>query len=209
VAETKMNIYQKLMAVRVTLQKMNLKKTGANKFAGYDYYELSDFLPTAIQLMSEMGLCSLITFESEQARLEIIDMDNPDAKVAFTSPLAEAQLKGCHAIQNLGAVQTYSRRYLYMAALEIVESDVLDGTSGKEQKMNTPNVPKQNTPNTQKTNPDVISPEQLKKLYASAKGKSNAAKEIVAKFGYQSSKDILRKDFNAILDEIAKAEVDA
>jgi hypothetical protein len=209
VAETKMNIYQKLMAVRVTLQKMNLKKTGYNKYSDYHYYELSDFLPTAIIIMSGIGICPIISFDKDTATLNIVDMDNPDAKITFTSPMAEAKLKACHEIQNVGAVEAYSRRYLYMTALEIVESDVLDGTTGKEQKTNTPNTPRQNTTDTQKTNPDVISPEQLKKLYASAKGKSNAAKEIVAKFGYKSSKDILKKDFNAILDEIAKAEVDA
>jgi hypothetical protein len=46
--------------------------------------------------------------------------------------MAEANLKGCHPIQNMGAVQTYSRRYLYVSALEIVEHDALDATTGSE-----------------------------------------------------------------------------
>ena len=33
-------------------------------------------------------------------------------------------------MQNLGAVQTYIRRYLWVAALEIVEHDALDATTG-------------------------------------------------------------------------------
>jgi hypothetical protein len=40
--------------------------------------------------------------------------------------MSEANLKGCHPVQNLGAVQTYLRRYLYMAALEIVEQEIFD-----------------------------------------------------------------------------------
>ena len=44
------NIYEKLQECRVELQKMNLKKTGENKFAGFKYYELADFLPTVNEL---------------------------------------------------------------------------------------------------------------------------------------------------------------
>jgi hypothetical protein len=40
--------------------------------------------------------------------------------------MREANLKGTHPIQNLGAVETYSRRYLYTIAFDIVESDTLD-----------------------------------------------------------------------------------
>ena len=45
--------------------------------------------------------------------------------------MSTAELKGCHAIQNLGAVETYVRRYLYFAAYEIVEAEALDRTQNK------------------------------------------------------------------------------
>ena len=44
-------------------------------------------------------------------------------------------MKGAHAIQNLGAVETYQRRYLYLAAFEIVENDGLDATLGGSDKI--------------------------------------------------------------------------
>jgi hypothetical protein len=44
--------------------------------------------------------------------------------------MSKAELKGCHDVQNLGAVQTYLRRYLWTAAFEIVEHDALDATTG-------------------------------------------------------------------------------
>jgi hypothetical protein len=44
--------------------------------------------------------------------------------------MSSAELKGCHPVQNLGAVQTYLRRYLYTAAFELVEHDALDATTG-------------------------------------------------------------------------------
>ena len=46
--------------------------------------------------------------------------------------MAKAELKGCHEIQNLGASETYLRRYLYVAAFEIVEHDALDATTGMD-----------------------------------------------------------------------------
>jgi len=46
---SKMGVYKKLMKARLALQNTNLTKSGHNKFAGYKYFELGDFLPV-IQL---------------------------------------------------------------------------------------------------------------------------------------------------------------
>lgn len=127
-----MNVYAKLQQARVKLQGMNLKKTGENKFAGYDYFELGDFLPTINEIFAELGLFSNISFTSELATMTVVNTDKPEEQIVFTSPMAEANLKGCHPIQNMGAVETYQRRYLYTTALEIVEHDALDRTHGKD-----------------------------------------------------------------------------
>jgi len=127
-----MNIYEKLQKCRVDLQNSGLKKTGQNKFSGYDYFELEDFLPKVNELFYVNKLCGIITFDKETAKLTIVDAEKPDSSITFTSPMSEASLKGCHPIQNLGAIETYQRRYLYMMALEIVESDPLDGATSKE-----------------------------------------------------------------------------
>ena len=46
--------------------------------------------------------------------------------------MSSAALKGCHEVQNLGAVQTYIRRYLWVTALEIVEHDAIDSSPGAD-----------------------------------------------------------------------------
>lgn len=127
-----MNIYEKVQQIRVDLQGMNLKKSGENKFAGYKYYELGDFLPYVNRLMLSNKVASQVTFETDFARLRLINCEKPEETMEFTSPMAGATLKGAHDIQNLGAVETYQRRYLYMAAFEIVESDFFDATQGKQ-----------------------------------------------------------------------------
>lgn len=129
-----MNIFEKLQNMRVELQQMNIKKSGKNKFAGYDYYELADILPPINELQAKYNTCSFIKFNKEEAVLTITNSEKPEEKIEFTSPMAELTLKGTHPIQNLGGIETYQRRYLYMAAWEIVENDYFDCVQGKAQK---------------------------------------------------------------------------
>ena len=131
-----MNVYEKLQKARVELQSASIKKSGKNTYSNYDYFELGDFLPMINTIFNELKLFSQISFSRDLATLKIINTEKPEEVIEFTSPMADAQLKGCHPIQNLGAVQTYQRRYLYMAALEIVEHDILD--SGRTQKEDKP-----------------------------------------------------------------------
>ena len=128
-------VHKKLMQARMMLQNAPLKKSGHNKFAGYNYFELGDFIPTINQIFNEIGLCGVVSYDTEIASLTITDTDDGTSLV-ITSPMAEANLKGCHPIQNLGAVETYTRRYLWVTAMEIVEHDALDSSAPiKEEKI--------------------------------------------------------------------------
>jgi len=73
-------------------------------------------------------LCGVVSFDKELATLTITDTED-STEIKLTSPMAEANLKGCHPIQNLGAVETYTRRYLWVSAMEIVEHDALDSSA--------------------------------------------------------------------------------
>jgi len=128
-------VHKKLMAARIMLQNAPLKKSGHNKFAGYSYFELGDFIPTINQIFNEVGLCGVVSYDTEIASLTITDTDD-GTNLVITSPMADANLKGCHPIQNLGAVETYTRRYLWVTAMEIVEHDALDSSAPiKEEKI--------------------------------------------------------------------------
>jgi hypothetical protein len=126
-----MNVYQKLNEARTQFHKAPLKKSGHNKFANYYYFELGDFIIPAMEIFERVGLTSIISFGKEEASMTIVNTDKPEERIVITSPMSSAALKGCHEVQNLGAVQTYLRRYLWVAALEIVEHDALDATTGK------------------------------------------------------------------------------
>jgi len=126
-----MTVHKKLMQARIKLQNTELKKSGENKFAGYKYFELGDFLPQTMQIFHDLELCSVVSFDTDYARLCITDTED-GTTITITSPMAEANLKGAHPIQNLGAVESYQRRYLWVAAMEVVEHDVIDSSSGSE-----------------------------------------------------------------------------
>jgi hypothetical protein len=120
-------VYDKLQHARVTLQSIELKKSGHNKFAGYRYFELADFLPTVNKIFNDLGLCHTLEFTSDLAVMRIIDTENGGC-AKFTCPMAAATLKGAQEVQNLGASITYITRYLLVMAMAIVEHDAIDAS---------------------------------------------------------------------------------
>ena len=128
-----MSVHKKLMQARVKLQSTEMKKSGLNKFAGYSYFELGDFIPHIQTIFNDIGLCGVVSFNTEYATLCITDVEDGTV-IVIQSPMAEANLKGAHPIQNLGAVESYQRRYLWMTAMEIVEHDIIDSAPQAEAK---------------------------------------------------------------------------
>lgn len=126
-----MSIYQKLANARTEFHSRQLKKSGKNNFAGYAYFELADFLLPGLDCMNAQGLVPVISFGTDLATMTIFDTESADT-ITINSPMSSAALKGCHEVQNLGAVQTYLRRYLWMAALEIIEHDAVDASPKTE-----------------------------------------------------------------------------
>lgn len=127
-----MNIYEKLNSARVAFQGRGVKMSGKNTFAGYGYYELGDILPAINTMACEIGFICEVSFTPDLATLTVRDTEKPQDVIAFTSPMSSASLKGCHEVQNLGAVETYIKRYLYQNAFEIVESDQVNKTHNPE-----------------------------------------------------------------------------
>jgi hypothetical protein len=128
-----MNLLQKIAKARTMFQESGVKQSGQNKFAGYSYFELSDILPKINNIGLELGFLCVACFATDKASLTIHDCDS-DAKLVFESPMSTASLKGCHEVQNLGAVETYIKRYLYQNAFEIVEHDAVNSTHNPDEK---------------------------------------------------------------------------
>ena len=122
-----MNIYEKLQTARIELHKVQIKKNQKNEFAGYRYMDLTDFLQNVQSVLFNAGLCPIVSFDNEFATLTLYEFYGIGT-IVFTSPLGSAALKGCHQVQNIGAVETYQRKYLYLTAMEISEHDAVDSS---------------------------------------------------------------------------------
>lgn len=182
----KKNIYQKLMNVRTNFHKLELKKSGHNKFANFKYFELGDFLVPATKLLNEEGLCPIVTFDNEVAKMVLVNTDNPSETIEFTSPMRDLELKGANSMQSLGGVETYQTRYLYIQLLNIVESDSFDAVSGKD---------------------DHISENQVKRLYVIAKGKDfNEISKILNENKFKKFADITKDKYEDICARIDELE---
>ena len=129
-----MNIFEKIQTIRVELKHKDLKMSGRNKFANYDYMELDDFCPALNELMLKYKITAIPTFSREKASLTAIDCEKPEDRYTIESPFGTADLKGCHEVQCVGAVETYQRRYLYQAMFDISESDGLNKSQGDPSK---------------------------------------------------------------------------
>ena len=139
-----MNVYSKLLLARKLFLEANVKKSGINRHLEFKYYELADIVPVATVIGAEIGLLFITSFSTENAEMKVVNVHKPEEVITITSPMKEIDSiessrtggKLTNAIQNLGSAETYQRRYLYMAALDIVESDVFDGETGEPEKPN-------------------------------------------------------------------------
>ena len=199
-----MNVYEKLIQARLMFQNENVKKSGQNKYASYTYFELNDILPIVNKICNEVKAVCVLNFTETVATLQFIDCEKPDNLITFTSPMSEATLKGCHKVQNLGAVETYIKRYLYQNCFEIAENDALD------------NQPIQNnqTENTTNNSSKVQNESQDKKeqLPKWTKEQSNSMSGLMAKFPENRKsayRNLMKTVAPADLIEMARAELES
>ena len=128
-----MKVFKKLQQARVALLDANLKKSGKNKFAGFEYFELGDFMPTINRIFLDVGLCGVVHFTVDYAVLTIYDAESESGEcIDFRSPMVFASNPKGQAIQDLGSTHTYLRRYLWLLAMDIVESDTVDAMPQKD-----------------------------------------------------------------------------
>lgn len=147
-----MNVYGKLIEARKRFLDAGVKKKGVNRYAEFKYFRLDEIIPTKQEIFREVGLADIITFGNEVATLTIYNVDNPDESIDFMSQLAPDESMIKNPIQKVGAIQTYVRRYLYLLALDIIESDGIEETTDKpvevEEKSAKTKVKKSNRPAT-------------------------------------------------------------
>ena len=102
------NLYAKLNVVRVELSK-SLEKSGKNNYSKYDYFQLKDFMPKAIELCNEQGLFTKFWIDKEKVEL-------PSKKVT-------QYLNG----ENQGEIVTEENNFQYVEYAYVLVVDVESG----------------------------------------------------------------------------------
>ena len=133
------NVYQRLLTARAKFLEADVQKTGKNMHLSFKYFELDDIVPSAIRIFNEVGLIPIVNFTADTAMMNVINTDNPEESISFTAPfnqiapiVSNAGKQATNEMQALGSSITYMRRYLYMMALDICESDSIDANIGND-----------------------------------------------------------------------------
>ena len=113
------SVMKKLQKSRVDWQSKPRKKSGFNKFQNFKYFVLKDILPTVNEIFNKNGLYSQYNLTKDYAELIITDSSTGDYLI-YKIPVQKLDNP---TMQNIGAINTYSKRYLYMNALEIEEDE--------------------------------------------------------------------------------------
>lgn len=216
------NVYQKLLAARTKFLESNVEKSGKNMHMQFKYFELEDIVPTATRIFNEVGLLPVVTFDSNVATMTIVNTENPEETAAFFAPfnqLSPIVSNSGNAVTNemqaLGSSITYMRRYLYMIALDICESDSVDAGIGA--KPAAPKPAEKKVPATQEQRQEVkenltapgdnASDLQIKGLKAALKRLKDAdpsKEEMIAKIALQTHgfTVISKSDCEALIQRI-------
>lgn len=201
----KVNVYRALQSMRVALQEKDIKKSGHNDYAKYDYFGLSDFLPEINKLALEYNIVCVYEITDKDAILHVADMEDFENRIDFRIPIAEVSLKGANAIQNVGGLTTYTRRYLYMIAFEIAENDEFDPAQQSD--------PEESAKKKKQVNKQLISEKDVNAL-SNAIEKAHAVPEAVLdKYGVNTYNELTFEQFmdamKILNSMIAKREAQA
>lgn len=136
-------LLQKTQTAKEQFLSSGIKPTGYNSYQKYHYFSLDDIVPEVVKICCELGLATQFKFTKECGKLLVIDLET-GCKQVFTTPLpAPTNNKATEQCKEIQAIQTYSRRVLYLQWLEIVEvnSIELENTSTKQKKKGAKKAP--------------------------------------------------------------------
>lgn len=219
-----MNVYQKLLVARAKFLEADVQKTGKNMHLSFKYFELDDIVPAAIRIFGEVGLIPIVNFTADVASMLIVNTENSEESISFVAPFNQIAPivssstggKATNEMQALGASITYMRRYLYMMALDICESDGIDGNLGAGEDAPAP-APERKAPATpqqrEEVKKELTSPEDnatplqikgLKNVLKKLKEADPSKEDMIAQIAIQTKSftEISKSDCETLITRI-------
>lgn len=208
--------YKKLLHIQQNLKAPKNRRASFGGKAGYNYRSCEDILNAAKPLLIDAKCILIISDEIViigeasfvKAKAVVIDTEG----TGTISTTAYAQIatdkKGMDVAQMTGSASSYARKYALNGLFAIDDSEDIDSIDHSEKKTTTraakPQAAKQEEAKKEAA-PGIISAAQAKRMYAISGGDADLCKKVIARYGYTSSKEVEKKDYEAICDEIVEA----
>ena len=124
-------VFAKITEAKYRMSLEAIKPSGKNDYQKFEYLELKDFIPKANKIFRDLKLNTQFDFSNPlEAKLIVRDLES-QTMTEFVTQLPEVTEKTPNKfIQQVGALQTYARRYLYIQMLDLTVHDEIDEKSG-------------------------------------------------------------------------------
>lgn len=153
-------ITDKIQEAKECFQKM--KQSGRNNFQNFDYFETKDIFPVVREVCRKFGMKTKFDWDVENQVMTLTITDTNDGTTDVSRiPVAPvtASDPGKY-MQDVGRIQTYAQRYLYIQVFEISVPDDIDNRDQKKMQQKT--VKKAQKTVTKKTEEPATEPEPTK-----------------------------------------------
>lgn len=177
----------------------NPPKSADNPFFKSKYSTLDTIIDTVRPVMAKYGLSYIQSCSSQEQNISVTTLlMHTSGEWIESDPMTVRATK--LDPQGAGSAITYARRYTLAAMLGIAseEDDDGNGASSNTSKKGTDNKAAKKEAQTKEPPKDIISELQAKRIFAMAKGNIDLVRSAINEFGYTSSKEIKKADYEKI-----------
>ena len=211
----KLNIFEKLNYVQSNLKVPKNRRASFGGKAGYNYRSCEDILEAVKPLTNVARLCLRLNDDIRvENGLTFVEataiLSDCDSEACITSKgLAQiaTDKKGMDVAQMTGSASSYARKYALNGLFAIDDSEDINSMDHSEKKTTSKAAKPASTAQEEakeEVKTGIISAAQVKRIYALSGGNKELCLKVIASHGYTSSKEVMRKDYDAICEEIVE-----
>lgn len=206
--------YTKLLYVQQNLKAPKSRRASFGN-SGYNYRSCEDILNAAKPLLSDAKLILTVSDEivsigdASYVKAKAILIDTEGTGTISTTAYAQiaTDKKGMDVAQMTGSASSYARKYALNGLFAIDDSEDIDSMDHSEKKTTSKAAKPASTAQEEakeEVKTGIISAAQVKRIYALSGGNKELCLKVIASHGYTSSKEVMRKDYDAICEEIVE-----
>ena len=126
-------LLKKLQKARRTFLDESIVKSGTNNFKHFRYWELKDLIPLVQTVCEELEMETAWGVCNGRPCLHLYDFEQGDDQEPITVDLQQITVEGnsMMQMQDVGGVETYTKRYLICKLFNIVENDIIESKIGE------------------------------------------------------------------------------